>query len=145
MKSKRVIVDTNIWISFLITNNYSIIDKLIEEKKIQLIFSNELIEEFVRVASRTKFKSFFSTSQITRLLDLFDVYGKLLKVKSDIKVCLDHSDDFLLSLAYDSKADFLITGDADLLDIKNFYNTRILTFREFIDEISPIKLENYHE
>jgi uncharacterized protein len=138
MKSKKVIIDTNLWISFLITNKLSILDKLIEERNILMIFSNELIEEFIRVATRPKFKSFFSSSQITQLLDLFDVYGKHFTVKSDFHVCRDHNDDFLLNLAYDSKTDFLITGDLDLLEIKNFHTTRILTIQEFFEEIKLI-------
>lgn len=56
MKSKKIILDTNLWISFLISKKISQIDNLIESKRIILIFSNELLEEFIDVVSRPKFK-----------------------------------------------------------------------------------------
>ena len=43
MKSYKIILDTNLWISFLITGNYDFIDKSIENKNIKLVFSEELI------------------------------------------------------------------------------------------------------
>lgn len=45
MKSKKVILDTNLWISFLISKQLNFIDDLLLEGKIKLIFSKELIDE----------------------------------------------------------------------------------------------------
>ncbi len=56
MKRKKVILDTNLWISFLITPNHIGIDKLIVAGKIQLICSLELIEELLKVAAKPKLK-----------------------------------------------------------------------------------------
>ncbi len=46
MRSKRVILDTNLWISFLISKELDEIDDLLEDGLIKLIFSKESIEEF---------------------------------------------------------------------------------------------------
>ena len=78
MKSKKVILDTNLWISYLITDNYAVLDELIMSGKIRLIFSEALIEEFISVATRPKFKKFFDNTAIHDLLDIFDDYGKLI-------------------------------------------------------------------
>lgn len=59
MKKNKVILDTNLWISFLITKNFSSLDKLIEKNHIEFVFSVELLEEFVDVVSRPKFKKHF--------------------------------------------------------------------------------------
>ena len=59
MKNKRIIFDTNLWISFLISKNLSKLDPLINEGKIKLLFSKESFEEFVDVVERPKFKRFF--------------------------------------------------------------------------------------
>jgi predicted nucleic acid-binding protein len=40
-----------------------------------------------------------------------------------------------LNLAIDSNADFLVTGDKDLLEIKSIQKTKILTIRELMDEL----------
>ena len=132
MKSKKIILDTNLWISFLITQNYKEIDKLISERKVQLIFSKELIDEFINVVKRPKFKIFFNETDIEKLLDMFDYYGKLVDVKIKINECRDPKDNFLLSLAVASKSDYLITGDTDLLVLKKIQKTKILTWRDFI-------------
>src|SRR5690554_2462396 len=115
MKSKKVILDTNIWIHFLISKKLTAFDDLIASKKITLIFSIELLEEFVSVVKRPKFKKLFSQRDIERLLEVFDQFAKLVTVTSKVELCRDQKDNFLLNLAIDSKADFLITGDSDLL------------------------------
>ncbi|QTE24427.1 putative toxin-antitoxin system toxin component, PIN family [Polaribacter cellanae] len=86
--------------------------------KITLIFSNELIGEFVEVVSRPKFKKYFSKRDIEKLLGCFDEYGKLIKVESDVKICRDEKDNFLLNLSIDSKAKYLIIGDRDLSNLR---------------------------
>lgn len=133
MRNKTVILDTNLWISFLISNQLDFIDNLLLEGKIKLIFFRELIDEFLTVAKRPKFKKYFSESNITALLRLFNKYGKLIEVSSHIQECRDHKDNFLLNLAVDSKADFLITGDNDLLVIKKVKKTKIFRWADFID------------
>ena len=50
---------------------------------------------------------------------------------NDIYICRDKKDNFLLSLAKDSKADYLLTGDEDLLVIQKFDDTEILSYTEF--------------
>jgi putative PIN family toxin of toxin-antitoxin system len=134
MKNKnkiRIILDTNLWISFLISKRLKKIDTLFNSENITLIFSQNLLEEFIEVAQRPKFKKYFSETDIEKLLDLFDVYGELVTVISTVDICRDAKDNFLLALAKDGKANFLITGDDDLLIIKQFENTEILTYTEF--------------
>ena len=135
MRSKKVILDTNLWISFLISKKLDFIDDLLIEGKIKLIFSKELIEEFLTVAKRPKFEKYFSDDKISDLLSLFDKYGKLIEVSSIIEECRDIKDNFLLNLAVDSKADYLITGDNDLLVIKKIKKTKIITWADFIAEL----------
>ncbi|TXT58220.1 MAG: hypothetical protein BAJALOKI3v1_1390003 [Promethearchaeota archaeon] len=40
-----------------------------------------------------------------------------------------------MNLAIDSNADYLVTGDEDLLEIKNIQETKILTIRELKNEL----------
>ena len=131
IKQSRIIVDTNLWISYLITKGFKRLDKLIFSDKARLIFSQELIDEFIEVTSRGKFKKHFNYDDIVKLLELFDTYGEIVKVTSNINACRDIKDNFLLSLALDGNADYLITGDSDLLALKLFDKTKILTITEF--------------
>lgn len=101
-KVDRIIIDTNLWISFLTTKNFKKLDKKIKTKSIRILFSLELIEESLTVVNRPKFKKYFEKSDIEEVIDLFDVYGEIVEVKTDVDLCRDKKDNFLLALAKDS-------------------------------------------
>lgn len=134
-KADRVIIDTNLWISFLITKDLKTLDIQVKTGKIKIIFSLELIEEFLLVAHRPKFKKCFFKEDIEHLIDLFEFYGEMAQVKSKIELCQDPKDDFLLSLAIDSKADYLISGDNDLLELKTIGKTKIVTMTGYLKKM----------
>ncbi len=127
----KVIIDINLWISYLINNNYRWLDNLIKCKKIELIFSDELLSEFIDVVKRPKLSKYFSYDDINRLLLIIKNYASFQKVCSNIEICRDRKDNFLLSLAADSNANYLLTGDLDLLEIKQIHKTRIITINQF--------------
>ena len=131
----RVILDTNLWISYLISKRIRKIDELFERNDLVLLFSEELLEEFIEVAQRPKFRSYFPTEDVEELLSLFDQLGEVIEVTSEIDICRDPKDNFLLALAKDGNADFLITGDADLLVIKKFEKSEILSYSAFVETL----------
>jgi putative PIN family toxin of toxin-antitoxin system len=57
---------------------------------------------------------------------------KFIHVTSQVNVCRDSKDNFLLLLAKDGKATHLITGDKVLLDLRRFGKTAIITYTEFV-------------
>jgi uncharacterized protein len=130
----RIILDTNLWISFLITKNFSQLDKLLSNKNCILIFSDELLEEFLSVTKRPKFKRFFSQEIVANLLDAIKEFSEFVEVKSQVDICRDEKDNFLLALSKDGNVDFLITGDKDLLVLEKFGSTSILTFTQYIGD-----------
>jgi uncharacterized protein len=138
-RKSRIILDTNLWISFLISKDFSKLDEIIFSKKNILIFSQELLEEFLEVVKRPKFRRYFAQTDIEELLETIDEYGEFIVVKSKIEICRDAKDNFLLSLAVDGKADFLLTGDQDLLMIEKIGNTNIKIISSFFeDEVNKI-------
>ena len=128
----KIIIDINLWVSFLISKDYSKLDEIIFTQKVSLVFSQELLDEFLEVASRPKFRRFFVAKDIEEILETIDEYADFVKVKSKIELCRDPKDNFLLSLSADGKADYLLTGDKDLLDLVNFGKTKILTISQFL-------------
>ena len=60
----KIIIDTNLWISYLISKNYKWIDNLIIKQNFRLVFSQELIDEFLVVAKRPKFKKYFTIEDL---------------------------------------------------------------------------------
>jgi len=130
-KKNRIIFDTNIWISFLISKSLGDLDKLILNGKIVLLFSHESMTEFIDVTSREKLKPFFKEEDIASLIDLIEEYGEIVKVRSNVQICRDKKDNFLLALAKDGKADYLVSGDKDLLVLESFEKTKIVSLTSF--------------
>jgi putative PIN family toxin of toxin-antitoxin system len=83
------------------------------------------------VTSRPKLKKYFHPEKVEELISLFNIVAEKVKLKKIESICRDPKDDFLLAMAKESKADYLITGDKDLLEIKDYRNTKILTATNF--------------
>jgi putative PIN family toxin of toxin-antitoxin system len=131
---QRIVIDTNIFISFLINSDFSKLDKIIIEGKASLLLSAELVDELITVFDRPKFKKLITNKDKETLMSFFTEFGELVKIKSKVKLSRDHKDDFLLSLSIDGKATHLITGDADLLVLKKVKKTQILTVKEYFNQ-----------
>jgi len=130
-KPCKVIIDTNLWISFLIGKQLSSLKDLLVNKTIQPIFSSQLLEEINVVTKRPKLQKYFSPVKVAELIDFLQLIGLVIEVKSTVNICRDLKDNYLLALAKDSNADYLITGDLDLLIIKEFEKTKIVTYQDF--------------
>jgi len=133
-KISRVIIDTNLWISFLITKDFSKLDKLLLKNKVKLVFSQELLDEFLEVVQRPKFKKYFSQADIISILATINDCADFVDVKSVIQLCRDEKDNFLLALAVDGDADYLLTGDLDLLELKTIGNTAIVQLSNYLNQ-----------
>jgi len=59
----------------------------------------------------------------------------MIEVTAEVHVCRDPDDDFWLELAADASAHYLVTGDEDLLVIKKYGETEIITVAEFLRRI----------
>ena len=129
----RLIIDTNIWISFLISDKYQKLDKVLSHPKTTILFSIELLEEINRVATFPKLKKYFSLNAVEEMLLSLEDYVELVKVKSKVEICRDPADNFLLALSKDGEANFLITGYQDLLDLETFGITKIISLTNFLN------------
>ncbi len=131
-QNDRIIIDTNVLISFLLIKRTSQFDNLISNAQIILLFSQELIDEFISVTKRSKFKKYFSPKEIETILIAIKNRALFIDVNSKVSVCRDAKDNFLLALAKDGKASHMITGDRDLLELKKFGKTTIQTLSEYL-------------
>ncbi len=131
-KPERIVLDTNIFIYFLISNSFQKFDKRLKSNQITLLFSEELINEFLQVVSRPKFKKYFSAKEVEELLDRIHKYAEFIEVSSKVNITRDKKDNFLIDLCIDGKADYLITGDENLLSIKKIKKTSILKIADFL-------------
>lgn len=129
---KKVIFDTNIWVFLLISKKLEFIDDLLKNKKISFIFSDELIDEIIIVTSSEKFKKYFSSQHVKSLINYIINYGQKNYIISKYDLCKDKEDNYLLNLAFDSKSDYLITGDKELLNTNHNFDFKIITYSDFM-------------
>lgn len=131
----KIIIDTNIWISFLIGKSLKGLQYFLHDNSFKIIISDEQISELIEVLSRSKFKNYFSKEQIIDFLILIEKKTQIIKTNAKIDICRDAKNNYLLSMAVDSKADYLITGDKDLLEIIEIDETQIINFKDFEGKI----------
>ena len=133
-KPLKLIIDTNLWVSFIISRKQSLLDPFLFNEVARLLFSTELITEIQETIKKPGLKKYFGTNALEEMLSTFEPFIDLIQVESIVTVCRDPKDNFLLSHAKDGKADYLLTGDKDLLDLIKFGKTKIKTISAFIDE-----------
>ena len=127
MKNKKVILDTNLWISFLISKDFSFLDNYVVKGTVKLIFSEELLDECYTVIQRPSLKKYFSKKDVDYLFGIIGQYAIIQNISTNLHLCRDEKDNFLINLAIDSNSDFLVTGDKDLLVLENINQTEIVT------------------
>ena len=138
-KSYKIIVDSNIWISFLIGKNLLGLQNYIDSQKIKIITCNEQLTELSEVFKKPKLKRYFTKDQISEFFELLDESSDCILISTKSNICRDSKDNYLVSLALDSYANFLITGDKDLLDLKKIGHTIVLKYNDFDTFISDKK------
>ncbi len=137
----RVVIDTNIWISFLIGKTLSGLSEAIMNDKIRILFSEELSDEFVEVLQRPKFEKYFSQEDIAELISLLRFKTEQIEITEHFTVCRDPKDNFLLDLCVSGNADYLITGDDDLLVLNPFRGVKVINYRLFREILQSFNLK----
>ena len=87
--AKRVILDTNIIISYLISDHFKSMDDLITSSKITIVLSESLIEEVYEVSKRPKFRKFFKTQDILDFFALIEDHSEMIE---PISIAIFHND-----------------------------------------------------
>lgn len=131
---KKVVIDTNLYVSALInSNSRNRLDLILINDSLEILLDNSLLKELLEVSSRPKFSKYVSPEQVELFLNLITERGNFIETSSVIRLSPGPKDDFLLALCKDGKADYLLTGNKiDLLDLKQFEQTTILSLTEFL-------------
>jgi uncharacterized protein len=131
-KAIKIIIDTNLWISFLIGKGLKELKHLLVEETIQVVISEEILQEIIIVTQRSKLQKYFPRNKVDELIQILRTIGLFVIITTEVSICRDPKDNYLLALAKDSNANFLVTGDQDLLMIERFENTEIVTYQQLL-------------
>ncbi len=121
----KAVFDTNVLVAAFVTEG--VCAKLLGRagrKQLILIISSFILEEFKNVL----LKKFSASKEETKTAaKLISEVAQLVAPTSLVSgVCRDPDDDQILSCALSPKADYLVTGDIDLLELKEFRGIKIL-------------------
>lgn len=124
----RVVFDTNVIVSAMLFGDSvpgrAFLDVLDNGT---ILMSRSLARELSEVLGREKFDRYVSREQRDRFLASLIRESDMIEVTESIRACRDPKDNRILELAVDGNADFIVTGDADLLVLNSFRGVRILT------------------
>ena len=126
----RVVFDTNVLYAAFAAKGFC--EELLDEAAgaCELIWSDTLREEFESILSRRHEIGTATRVALAAYVDLCEFVEP--KPLSE-RICRDADDDVVLATALAGKADVIVTGDNDLLVLKEFRGTRILSPRKFLE------------
>lgn len=135
----RIVIDTNILISFLIGKTLAGLSEAIINNDVIILFSTDLFDELIEVLQRPKFTKYFSQEDIQEFVSLVHSKVEWIGINKHFDDCRDPKDNFLLDLCVSGNADYLISGDEDLLTLNPFGHTKIINYRNFQEVLDKIK------
>lgn len=97
-----------------------------------MLFSSSTLGELEEVLLRDKFDQYISQEDRKRFLTAFILSSTPVEIDEKIAECRDPKDNKFLELAVCGTADFIISGDEDLLILNPFRNIRITTPDSFL-------------
>lgn len=132
----KIIVDTNVLISGLYFGGYpGEILKYIQIGLFSPYATKEIIDEYLEVVQRLSEKK---TQSNKNLLNTFLSKLSVVKAESSLELCRDKDDDKFINCAIDAKAIYIVSGDEDLLVLRNVENIEIVTAKELCERIKII-------
>lgn len=125
--------DTNTMVSALLFESSKPAQALFKALHTGSVLSSlATLEELADVLRRPKFDVYVSQEERQSFLSNFILATTLVEVTTKIEACRDAKDNKFLELAVDGTADFIVTGDKDLLDIHPFQGVMIATPAAFL-------------
>jgi putative PIN family toxin of toxin-antitoxin system len=127
----RAVFDTNVLVAAFATEGLcAALLRRARRGDFQLILCPVILQEFQRVL-RSKLAA--SPEDIRETLGVLQEAGELVTPEPAAmpRVCRDRADDAILACALAARAEFLVTGDDDLLGLRTFQRIRIVRPRDF--------------
>lgn len=141
MEALRVVLDTNLLISYLLTQGKTI-SKIIdhwESGDIFLLVSPAIVEEIAEVVQRPRLRKHMTIDPQV-VMDL--ISSDALQTSGELTlsgVCRDPKDEKFLTCAVEGNADYIVTGDNDLLTLTQFREIPIIRPADFVQILDVLQ------
>lgn len=133
----RVVIDTNDFISALIGKKHREKLKIVLDKTdIELFADDNLLTELSEVAYRDKFRKYVTPDEIALFLEAIQLRLTIITPTTIVTDSPDPDDNYILSLAIDAQAEYLIIGNKnDLLALSPYCGIQIIRLQAFLDVV----------
>ena len=132
----QAVIDTNILVRAFIRPQGTVGPVLSElrDGRYLLVYSDELLKELVEVLGRPRLRTKYQIEeqQMRDLLDLIVLRGEPVLPIRKIGACRDPDDNAVLEAAVAARADFIVSGDEDLLVLHPFEGIPIVGPADFL-------------
>jgi len=130
----RVVLDTNILVSSALGGALELIlDKWSDDAFI-VIVTTDILDEYFEVISRPKFR--LKQETIDKIIRYIYQFAEIIVPTETVQVIkADPTDNKFLEAALFGEADYIVSGDSHLLELKTFRGIPILSAREFIEQL----------
>lgn len=130
----RAVIDTNVLLSGLLWRGapHALIGH-VQAGTLAMVSSPALLAELAEVISRVKFDDILARSNTSRersLAEVRQLAEVIVPPPLPQPVCRDPDDDHVLACALAAQADLIVSGDADLLDLREYRSIRIVAAAE---------------
>ena len=128
MTAERVVIDTNVLVSFFLRHGsmpWRAVRLSLEVD--ELVMSDATYAELYDVLLRRKFDAYVARDLREGFLESLRGFATFVTVRERVRACPDPTDDKLLEAAVNGNAGILITGDHALLAMQTFRDVRIIT------------------
>ena len=134
MALERVVIDTNVLISGLFSTT-STPALAVEQAvtKAQLVATAETLRELIEKLLLPKFDRYVRRERREALLQRVASIVEIVEVVQAVRASRDPKDDKFLEAAVNGRADVIVTGDKDLLDLNPFRGIAIVTPAAYLD------------
>lgn len=131
----KIVIDVNDFISALIGKKHrEKLNVILSDSAIELFADQNLLTELANVARRAKFRRYVTPTDVDLFIEVIRARLTLISPVSVVTDCPDPDDNYLLALALDAQADYLITGDkADLLAMNPYRGIQIIRLQTLLD------------
>ena len=128
----KAILDCNIWVSFLIGHQAEWMGRFLTDTRFEVYVCDELLNEIHDVCSRPKIRTRINDEELEDFFRIIYAFCHVAKIESEAQSDIrDPKDLYLLSLAETVAADYIVSGDADLLALQQHKTTRMMTLANF--------------
>lgn len=132
----RAVVDTNILLRALIKPQGTVgpVLQRLRNGDYVAVYSEPVLDELLAKLAlpRLRDKYHFTDETAADLVALLTLRGELVKPQRKVKLCRDPHDDMFIEAALAGAAEYIVTGDKDLLSLKKFESVRFITPRVFL-------------